>query len=74
MSIDIIEGARRITFVLLQEEYRIFGKNLGGSSEQFIDRLLSAGALVDPTVYKLAFILRGGHIGFDDGPDVRLGS
>ena len=42
--------------------------------EQFLDRLLSAGASVDPTVYKLAFMLRGGHVELDDGPDVRFGS
>ena len=62
MSVDMIEAARRIAFLLVEEERKIFGKNLGGSSEQFFDRLLSAGASVDPTVYKLAFMLRGGHV------------
>lgn len=39
------------------EEHKIFGKNFGGSFKELIERLLSAGAAVDPKVYELAFKL-----------------
>ena len=59
-NVDRVDLARRIIFMLHQEELKIFGKNPGGSLYQRIDRLLSAGASVDPTVYKLAYTLKAG--------------
>ena len=44
--------------MLSREEHSIFfGQNLGGSLKDVIDRLLSAGAAVDPSVYRVAFML-----------------
>jgi hypothetical protein len=57
---DKIDIARRIAFMFHREEFKIFGKSLGGSLDQILDRLLSAGGSVDPTVYKLAYTLKAG--------------
>jgi hypothetical protein len=51
------ELARRIGYMLHREEHKIFGKNIGGSLQDVVDRLLSAGGAVNPAVYKVAFIL-----------------
>ena len=59
-KIDKVDLARRTIFMFHREEHKIFGNNLGGSLEQRIDRLLSAGGSVDPTVYKLAYTLKAG--------------
>jgi hypothetical protein len=60
-NIDIMDLARRIAFMLECEERKLFGRNLGGSVEDLVDRLLAAGGDVDPKVYKLAFTLRAGR-------------
>ncbi|MFZ3251721.1 MAG: hypothetical protein WA214_22860 [Pseudolabrys sp.] len=61
-NVDRVDLARRIIFMLHQEELKIFGKNPEGSLYQRIDRLLSAGGSVDPTVYKLAYTLKAWHV------------
>ena len=61
-KIDKVDLARRVIFMLHREELKIFGKNPGGSLYQRIDRLLSAGGSVDPTVYKLAYTLKAGFV------------
>ena len=60
-NIDIIDLARRIAFMLSREEHKLFGRNLGDSIDDLIDRLLSADHAVDPKVYKLAFTIKAGR-------------
>ena len=64
MSIDKqwtdVELARRIGFILSREAQRLFGKTFEGRFEDLLDQLLSEGAAVEPTAYRLAYMLRLG--------------
>jgi hypothetical protein len=53
-----LELARRIGFILCREAQRPFGRPFEGRLEDLLDRLLSAGAAVNPAAYNLAYILR----------------
>src|SRR5262249_44013606 len=68
MSLDLREvrhAARAVLYFVYCEEIRLFGTS-EGSIEQRLDRLLSAGAAVDPKVYEVAFVWRPFFSSADD--------
>jgi len=54
------EMARRVGYILCREAERLFGRPFEDKLEDFLERLLAAGAAVEPTAYKVAYTLRAG--------------